>query len=644
MQGHHAPPSRKLGNLSRGLLLWVAPLLFFPLSTAKAGMSGALIDGMQTSLAINPFPWLVLVLVSLTSSIAEYFFKTNSSVFLLQVAVELLLLGYFVSRDEAFFFDPASAGLAHAAGAKRGASFLEARGKMSVVLPCLNETFVVQTVRSFCERTPTEILGEILIVDDGSTPSVSQTLTSANLKGHCPWRILRHEKPRGLMNAKQTGGDAAVGRYIGFFDCHVAPAIDWHKEIIQLLDQKPERLVVPMIGDLDLDTYDFVKDAAWKTKCYIDFNADFWWYEDESNFIPIISGGLVATSREWWRASGGFDSGMSGWGGENSDQSLRAWLCGGDVVRAPSSHIAHMWRVNSDKRTVSRYHLDSRVGDNLARVAAAWMGEFGKKYRAGIPAGINVSQTLAVKQRLGCKPYVYYLHRFRKIYRDAAVIPPRAFRIRAKGVDSCIENHGSAYALTSCERAGWFHLANLQQAGFPPDSGGPPQSSPLKPGSKQVKCGQHYAASCSECPQGHGAGWCNADCAWSWGTCLLKVDVAEQQRTLDKSRKRKCCSGIREYNTMNCLDALKNDGPIPYQCDVVGINTNQQYHFQPDGQIRHYSGQCLGATVGNTLTAVDCDLPSTTRWEQVEEFLPEEFTWYEESVKKYGLTEDLPDH
>eukprot|EP00971_Amphidinium_carterae_P316249 6285976-Amphidinium_carterae.1 len=63
-------------------------------------------------------------------------------------------------------------------------------------------------------------------------------------------------------------------------------------------------------------------------------NADFWWYEDDTDFIPVISGGLVAIGRTWWRESGGFEKGMRGWGGENSDQSLRTWLCGGDIVRA----------------------------------------------------------------------------------------------------------------------------------------------------------------------------------------------------------------------------------------------------------------------------------------------------------------------
>merc|ERR1712193_223152 len=30
----------------------------------------------------------------------------------------------------------------------------------------------------------------------------------------------------------------------------------------------------------------------------------------------------------------------------------------------------------------------------------------------------------------------------------------------------------------------------------------------------EVNCGGHTASSCSECPQGNGAGWCNGDCSW----------------------------------------------------------------------------------------------------------------------------------
>ena len=37
-----------------------------------------------------------------------------------------------------------------------------------------------------------------------------------------------------------------------------------------------------------------------------------------------------------------------------------------------------------------------------------------------------------------------------------------------------------------------------------------------------VSCGNHNAATCSECPLGNGAAWCNGDCIWQNSECVLK--------------------------------------------------------------------------------------------------------------------------
>merc|ERR1711962_1253231 len=45
------------------------------------------------------------------------------------------------------------------------------------------------------------------------------------------------------------------------------------------------------------------------------------------------------------------------------------------------------------------------------------------------------------------------------------------------------------------------------------------------PTTGQVSCGNHQAISCTECPQGNGANWCNGDCYWSTGRCVPKNQV-----------------------------------------------------------------------------------------------------------------------
>lgn len=652
----------------RCFFFWLAPVLFLYVSLLRGGARRERPTELEAVATLA-----LLLVVSAANLIADCWLRCRTGLAVIQLVVQALVI---LSQTDVVYIsvapnEPMQATnvapviQAPAAATQRAAALPDAehserpRGRvpllsrhhaevqqeaetMSIVLPCLNETqFVVKTVRRFCERTPQELLKEIIVVDDGSTPPLEGELQKAGIDERCRLRVLRHKIPWGLMIAKQTGGDAALGKYIGFYDCHVAPAKDWYKETFALLHASPRRLVVPMIGDLDLDSWDERVGGALTAKCYINFNADFWWYDDESDNIPVISGGLVATSREWWQLSGGFDKGMRGWGGENTDQSLRAWLCGGDVLRAKSSRIAHMWRVPADRRTLAKYKLKTQT-DNLARVAAIWFDEFEPKFRGGnLRHDINVSEARAMRQRLHCKPFVHFLHRFRRVYMDGGLLPDTVFKIRNIESQKCLMRNGPGYALRDCSHGSLFHMANMIPAAFPPvSSSGVGLDVEPQLEQEEVVCGGHRAKSCSQCPQGHGMGWCNVDCMWTFGACVNRKQYIKQQK--EQRSKRRCCSGIREWNSLDCLDRLDPLGPLPYSCDVTGKNENQQYLWDSKGRIRHFHAKCLDVGPDKKLKAGDCD--AAARWEKIELFPPPERQIYEEAVKKYGLTDDMPDH
>ena len=44
----------------------------------------------------------------------------------------------------------------------------------------------------------------------------------------------------------------------------------------------------------------------------------------------------------------------------------------------------------------------------------------------------------------------------------------------------------------------------------------------------QVSCGNHKAATCSDCPQGNGPSWCNGECFWDrvGGECLDRSKIS----------------------------------------------------------------------------------------------------------------------
>lgn len=332
-------------------------------------------------------------------------------------------------------------------------------------------------------------------------------------------------------------------------------------------------MAVPTITDLDLDTWDERVQSQVNSKCYIDFNAQFMWFEDESDFIPVISGGLVALTRDWWKESAGFDSKMRGWGGENVDQSLRTWLCGGEIIRAKSSRIAHMWRVPADSRTTAHYRHVGGV-DNVGRVAASWFDKFSHKYKDGalVDNPPDVSNVLLLKDQLHCKPYAYFLHRFRRVYRRGGVLPDEIFRIRSQKSGTCMIRMGTNYRMTECDRASWFHLANQ-----------------------------------------------------------------------DPKKGHQCCSGIREWNAMECFDKLDHEGVHPYYCDVIGRNENQAYAFTPEGRIEHpYTGECISVTFDGKMTNSPCSTAST--WERYLTKKPSETEIYEAEVQRLGLDESIPDN
>ncbi|CAE7216285.1 gly-9, partial [Symbiodinium microadriaticum] len=342
---------------------------------------------------------------------------------------------------------------------------------LALVVGSAQDTFFAEEQRGSPQSDPRPEMGanspgmpggddqEVIVVDDGSNPPLEQLFQQSENKWaqdpQCKGKVrfLRHETTTGLMAAKLTGGREARGDVIAFIDCHCAPQPNWHQEILAQVRLNPRRMVVPAITDLDLDTFDERADSQVNAKCYLTLDADFKWFDDESDFIPTISGGLVAMGREWFNATGGFDEEMHGWGGENLDQSLRAWLCGGDIVRAKTSRVAHMWRTGKDRRTATHYVIKARGTNNRGRVVAAWFGPFREVSRSSVKED-QVLNYNGFKKRLHCLPFSYFLYRFRKLYIEGGVIAREYFRLQEVASGLCLGRR----TLGNCTQGGKLFL------------------------------------------------------------------------------------------------------------------------------------------------------------------------------------------
>merc|ERR1719197_1235839 len=169
-------------------------------------------------------------------------------------------------------------------------------------------------------------------------------------------------------------------------------------------------------------------------------NADFTWLSITGHEVPLMSGGLLAISRKWWEETGGYDERMVAWGGENIDQSLRIWLCGGRIELASGAYVAHMWRDSKNPKTMLRYPIPTKdVMRNKARAVTAWFGEFREKvftfpeyedFVSGEMSVGDMSNFDGLKSRLTCAPFSHYINRFSYVYLDGGLIPAEVFQIK----------------------------------------------------------------------------------------------------------------------------------------------------------------------------------------------------------------------
>ena len=129
------------------------------------------------------------------------------------------------------------------------------------------------------------------------------------------------------------------------------------------------------------------------------------------------------------------------------------------------------------------------------------------------------------------------------------------------------------------------------------------------------------------------------------GACISKA-AADKLGFLPQ---RSCCSGLREWNSLDCMESLRPapGGPGTALCDVAGAATGQHYSFKSGGRIHHHSsGLCVSEDPagGQYPKAVGAKCEEAHRFEVADAFEPEETRIYRESVLRNGLTDDLPDH
>lgn len=302
---------------------------------------------------------------------------------------------------------------------------LDALPQTSVIFVFYNEWFSVllRSVHSVLNRTPPQLLKEIILVDDGSDkPWLMQPLEEyiALLP---KVRLVRQPIRSGLVKARLRGIEEATAETFTILDSHIEVEEGWCEPIMQRIMGDPSRVIMPQIDGIDQETFE---PRVGGIGCSLGF---LWNLIEHSIPIqkqdqalrtskidavrsPTMAGGLFSANKAFFQKLGGYDTEFGFWGTENLEFSFRIWQCGGVLECMPCSRIHHIFRKGGHAYSLPHGH----VAKNKLRTAAIWMDEYAFIVKEAIGANDGdaieigpLDHMIELRERLQCKSFDWFL-------------------------------------------------------------------------------------------------------------------------------------------------------------------------------------------------------------------------------------------
>ncbi|XP_055614259.1 putative polypeptide N-acetylgalactosaminyltransferase 9 [Uranotaenia lowii] len=309
---------------------------------------------------------------------------------------------------------------------KEPGRYLSNLPETSVVIVFYNEAWsvLVRTVHSVLDRSPPELIREIVLVDDFSFLPHLKTQLQDYFLAYPKVKIVRAEERLGLMRARLLGAKTAEGEVLTFLDAHVECTEGWLEALLDPVARNWTTISIPTVDWIDEKDMHLRSEAAPMFYGAYDWDLNFgWWARStrknkpdniyEPFDSPAMSGGLFTITRRFFEHVGWYDEGFEIYGIENIELSMKSWMCGGKMVTVPCSRVGHIAKAGHPYMMQS--HRDY-VRSNSLRLAEVWMDEYKQVIFDiyGIPkypvedAG-EVCMRKEIRKKAQCKSFKYYV-------------------------------------------------------------------------------------------------------------------------------------------------------------------------------------------------------------------------------------------
>ncbi|KAG1670152.1 putative polypeptide N-acetylgalactosaminyltransferase 9 [Nymphon striatum] len=462
----------------------------------------------------------------------------------------------------------------------------------SVIICFHNEAWSVllRTVHSVLDRSPPELLREVILVDDFSDQAHLKEPLQAYVSKLDKVKVIRTEKREGLIRARLFGARVSTGPILTYLDSHCECGDGWLVPLLDRIARDSTTVVCPVIDVIDDDTFEFHYSHNVVNVGGFDWGLTFTWHALPENELklrknewdpvrsPTMAGGLFSIDRKYFERIGTYDSGFDIWGGENLELSFKTWMCDGTLEIIPCSHVGHVFRKRSPYKWKSGENV---VRKNSVRLAEVWMDGYKKYYYDRINNDLgdygDVSSRKQLRENLQCKSFQWYLD---NVYPDL-FNPAKALasgEIRGFG-NTCLDSLGATEK--NHKPIGVYNCHNQ--------------------GGNQIRSLATDDMETAQCLGENGEGGEEYPLV-TVNECLGDGDY--QYWLLSKDGE------IRKDDS--CLDYAGGDNLVLYPCH--GAKGNQMWMYNPDtNTIQHgSSGKCLELTLNkDSIKMTHCSQTST---------------------------------